>query len=239
MTFLIRSLPPEEPKVLIGDNLAAHFSTYVIAKCEEHNVRFMFLPENSTQMLQPLDVAVFSPVKWRWRAILNDWKRECMMAGKDISTLPKKELPPLLAKLLEKDFSSSVISGFEACGLVPFCPQKALMRLPVPPDQRQIDSDVQRQLLEKLETMRYGNREKVRAVRPKKSQKLPAGSSYTCAAGRVGQSLFRSSLFRSFQKERKSAKRANRSFALFFALFSSFPKRAIAQPWLQGIRWLK
>ena len=133
----IRTLPHEEPKVLIGDNLAAHFSPYVIAKCEEHNVRFVFLPENSTQLLQPLDVAVFAPVKRRWRAILNDWKRECMMAGKDIATLPKKELPPpLLTKLLQKDFSSSIISGFEACGLVPFCPQRALMKLPVPADQQ-------------------------------------------------------------------------------------------------------
>ena len=43
----------------------------------------------------------------------------------------------------------------------------------------------------------------------------------------------RIALFRSFQKEQKSAKRVNCSFALFFALFSkkkgirSFPKRAI------------
>ena len=37
----------------------------------------------------------------------------------------------------------------------------------------------------------------------------------------------RASLFRSFQKERKSAKRANRSFALFFALFSKKERFAL------------
>jgi hypothetical protein len=59
----IRTIPKEEVKVLVGDNLAAHLSPVVTNLCEEHNIRFIFLPENSTHLLQPLDVGVFGPLK--------------------------------------------------------------------------------------------------------------------------------------------------------------------------------
>ena len=57
----IAKLPKESTKILIGDNLSSHLSAYVIGKCEENNVRFCLLPENSTHLLQPLDVSVFAP----------------------------------------------------------------------------------------------------------------------------------------------------------------------------------
>ena len=72
----VKTLPQDEVKVLIGDNLAAHLSPVVIAQCEEYNIRFIFLPENATHMLQPLDVTVFGPMKRRWREILADWKED-------------------------------------------------------------------------------------------------------------------------------------------------------------------
>jgi hypothetical protein len=73
----IRTIPKEEVKVLVGNNLAAHLSPVVTTLCEEHNIRFIFLPENVTHLLQPLDVGVFWPLKCRWRTVLADWKDEC------------------------------------------------------------------------------------------------------------------------------------------------------------------
>lgn len=35
----IKRLPREDIKVLLGDNLAAHLSPYVIEMCRKHNVR--------------------------------------------------------------------------------------------------------------------------------------------------------------------------------------------------------
>lgn len=35
----IKTLPQDEPKLLIGDNLAAHLSPYVTTLCEKYNVR--------------------------------------------------------------------------------------------------------------------------------------------------------------------------------------------------------
>ncbi len=63
----IKSLPAEDIKVIIGDDLAAHMSSYVTELCAANNVHFCFLLENSTHLLQPLDVAVFRPMKWYWR----------------------------------------------------------------------------------------------------------------------------------------------------------------------------
>jgi hypothetical protein len=52
--------------------------------------RFIFLPENSTHILQPLDVAVFAPMKKRWRALITEWKDECSRNGTNYATIPKQ-----------------------------------------------------------------------------------------------------------------------------------------------------
>jgi len=101
----IKQFPKQEPKVLIGDNLASHLSPYVLELCEEWNVRFVFLPENSTHILQPLDVGVFGPMKRAWKTVLSTWKVDCEKTGKFYPTIPKAEFPRLLRKMLEgKDF---------------------------------------------------------------------------------------------------------------------------------------
>jgi hypothetical protein len=51
------------PKVLIGDNLASHVSYTILEKCQQENIRFVFLPPNATHLCQPLDVAVFRSMK--------------------------------------------------------------------------------------------------------------------------------------------------------------------------------
>jgi hypothetical protein len=49
----------------------------------------VFLPENSTHMLQPLDVSVFAPMKKKWRQVLAEWKEECVAKGINYATIPK------------------------------------------------------------------------------------------------------------------------------------------------------
>jgi hypothetical protein len=175
----IKKLPKDEVKVLIGDNLAAHLSPVVIDLCQLHNVRFIFLPENSTHLLQPLDVAVFGPMKRRWRQVLTAWKEKCASNGTNYATIPKQSFPGLLGQLLEKDFGPCIRSGFESTGLFPFSLEKALSKLPA--EERDVETDVQRQLLKKLDEMRYSAPATTHAKRPKKSEKLPAGAAYTCA----------------------------------------------------------
>ena len=53
----------EGTKVVIGDNLSSHFSEVVLRAVEQHDIKFVCLPPNSTDKTQPLDVAFFRPMK--------------------------------------------------------------------------------------------------------------------------------------------------------------------------------
>jgi len=171
----------EEIKVLIGDNLRAHLSPTVLSTCERHNIRFVFLPENSTHIMQPLDVSVFGPMKKRWRTILNDWKEECTANGHNYASIPKQDFPGLLKKLLEKDFGPAIRGGFEGTGLCPFSVERAISKLPMDLDDREVETQVESTLLRTLDNMRHNAPANRAAARPKKSDKLPAGAAYTCA----------------------------------------------------------
>ena len=61
--------------------------------------------------MQPLDVAVFAPIKDKWKQVLRGWKLECDQNDTSYATLPKKVFPSLLKATLEKDYSESIRSG--------------------------------------------------------------------------------------------------------------------------------
>ena len=50
-------------KLLVGDNLASHFSPSVMQSAIENDVYLTSSPPDSTHIVQSLDVAVFSPLK--------------------------------------------------------------------------------------------------------------------------------------------------------------------------------
>lgn len=100
-----------------------------------------------------------------------------MAKGLNFATLPKKEFPGLLLQLLQKDYSTSIVSGFEATGLYPASVQRALTKLPA--EHREVQSAVEQQLLNTLSEMRYNPGKTTCAERPRKKDKLPPGASYS------------------------------------------------------------
>ncbi|CAH2094324.1 unnamed protein product [Euphydryas editha] len=117
------------PKVVIGDNLSSHLNVNILRLCEQHDIRFAFLPPNSTHVTQPLDVAYFGPLKKIWRRILTYYK----IKNPSETQINKIHFPILLKELLVKTemFDKDKIkSGFKATGIVPFNPQKVLKKLP-------------------------------------------------------------------------------------------------------------
>lgn len=129
-TFLPAAKKQNGPKVLIGDNLSSHLSEEIVTQCEANNIRFVFLPPNSTHLTQPLDVAFFRPLKIAWRKVLSDWKAKQLRGG---GTIPKEEFPGLLKKVEERvGFNSSINlkQGFRTCGIFPHDPNVVLARLP-------------------------------------------------------------------------------------------------------------
>jgi hypothetical protein len=89
-----------------------------------------------------------------------------------------------LSTLLEKDFGASVRSGFEATGLYPLSVDRATSKLPKELDETEVGTAVQKQLLKTLNDMRFNPPPTKHAQRPKKTQKLPAGASYTCTVNK-------------------------------------------------------
>ena len=77
-------------KVLVGDNLASHFSPDVVKKAVENDIYFTALPPNSTHLTQPLDVAIFRSMKVVWRNVLDNWRKESR------GLIPKEVFPSLL-----------------------------------------------------------------------------------------------------------------------------------------------
>ncbi|KAJ3661650.1 hypothetical protein Zmor_006038 [Zophobas morio] len=110
-------------KVIIGDNLQSHLSVSVVTECEQNNIAFVFLPPNSTHVCQPLDVAVFRPVKVAWRIVLTEWKKKYR------GVMPKTAFPGLLKTLLQKlepNLAGDIKAGFTASGIIPLNPEKVL-----------------------------------------------------------------------------------------------------------------
>lgn len=155
-------------KVLIGDNLSSHLSSEVVSLCNKQNIRFVFLPGNSTHLTQPLDLAFFRPLKAAWRKILLEWKRG---PGMKEPSIPKSVFPRLLAKLIKEiDINSSknVQAGFCKAGLIPLNRNKVLDMIPKEiTEDEEIGTNVENSFCALLKEMRYGDNQ----IKKKKSGK--------------------------------------------------------------------
>ena len=95
----------------------------------ENEVYFTCLPPNSTHIMQPLDVAVFKPLKTIWKEILDNYRKESRRKG----SIPKTQFPVLLSELWHKlrpNIGNNLRSGFRATGLYPRNPNQPLKYLP-------------------------------------------------------------------------------------------------------------
>jgi len=117
--FCKKATHSDAKKIIIGDNLPSHISLEALEILEPHNIHMVFLPPNSTHLLQPLDVAIFHPLKVEWRKVLTQFKEG---PGKCYTTLCKQFFPCLLLNLLqnmEGRWPKLSAKGFETCGIWP------------------------------------------------------------------------------------------------------------------------
>ena len=103
------------PVILFFDGHHSHLSIKLIELARAHNVHLFCFPPHCTHILQPLDVAVFGPVKAARRKVLKEHQLETCAAS-----ITKEDFPMLLSKLWERSFRPQhLVSGFYRCGLCP------------------------------------------------------------------------------------------------------------------------
>ena len=104
--------------MLILDGHLSHISLEVISQARANDIHILCLPPHATHLLQPLDVAVFKPVKQAWRTIITDYQR-----ATNFSNLDKEAFPLLLKRLAISGgafLRRHAVAGFEATGIYPF-----------------------------------------------------------------------------------------------------------------------
>ncbi|GAB0086561.1 uncharacterized protein DMENIID0001_006470 [Sergentomyia squamirostris] len=106
----------ELPIIVFLDGHRSHTSLSLSKFCAENGLILVALFPNSTHITQPLDVAVFAPIKRRWKRVKRDWHKK--ERGYEIC---KFDVPEALADVIAGlDMKTNTISGFKRTGVYPF-----------------------------------------------------------------------------------------------------------------------
>ncbi|TXB99560.1 hypothetical protein FocTR4_00005435 [Fusarium oxysporum f. sp. cubense] len=114
---------PKEPRLLILDGHGSHVTEEFLWECYDNNIYLLFLPAHASHVLQPLDVAVFGPLKRAYRRLLLD-----LVSVADDSHVGKITFLYTYDKARREAITkSNAIAGFKATGLWPVNLAKVLM----------------------------------------------------------------------------------------------------------------
>lgn len=106
------------PIIGFVDGHKSHLTLYLSRFCRENKVILVALPLNATHILQPLDVAVFGPIKQNWRDTVRKFKID-----NNCKEVTKAAVPGLLSNIMNNlKMAVNIKPGFSATGLYPFTP---------------------------------------------------------------------------------------------------------------------
>lgn len=105
----------EFPVLLFIDGHSSHHTMALSEFCREKQIEAVILFPNATHILQPLDVALFRPLKLAWKNSVLKWRM-----SNEGKRLRSAEFAPLLQETSNVDLKQILKSGFRATGLYPF-----------------------------------------------------------------------------------------------------------------------
>lgn len=120
---------PSTPRrrLLLTDGHSSHLTAKFIAFCLDNAIDLVVLPPHSSHILQPLDVAIFSPLK---TYLTRETDR---LSRFDPGRISKVDWTIAYITAREEAFrSNSILSGFRKTGVFPFSPITVLSTLTMP-----------------------------------------------------------------------------------------------------------
>ena len=103
----------ERPLLLLFDGHLTHISIPVIKRALEENIIIMKFPPHGTDVLQPLDVSCFGPLKGKWEILLH----ERMNTFGPKHQLTKADFVNQICRIWNEGMNKdNVISGFQSTG---------------------------------------------------------------------------------------------------------------------------
>lgn len=104
--------------IVFVDGHSFHFSFETTEFCVNNQIYLIALYPNSTHLTQPMDVALFAPIKQKWRQAVHKWKYE-----HNYATMAKSHFCEVLKGVIRDAAKPEYfVSAFRACGLYPFNP---------------------------------------------------------------------------------------------------------------------
>lgn len=107
-----------KPVILFLDGHRSHMTLHLSNFCKDNGIEVISLYPNSTHLLQPMDVAVFRPLKLSWKNQVKSWKRE-----NPKQVLKREHFAPNFEAALRNLETDTIKNGFRKSGLFPFGPE--------------------------------------------------------------------------------------------------------------------
>ncbi|KAJ2938699.1 hypothetical protein O0L34_g12026 [Tuta absoluta] len=138
---------PEDPVLLILDNHSSHISLEALTYAKKHNIIMLTIPPHGSHKIQPLDVAVHSPLKTKYSIECEKWMNR--HPGRGITQF---QVAGLFSNAYKHVATiSNAESGFRATGIFPyaddlfdetdFAPSSVTDLVPSNENSREIDTE--------------------------------------------------------------------------------------------------
>lgn len=106
------------PVLFFVDGHKSHLTMQLSNFLRATQIILVALHPNATHVLQPLDVAVFFPLKSKWKTHVRKWLME-----HESERVSKQNMAEILADVIKESLTETMIrNGFRACGIFPFNP---------------------------------------------------------------------------------------------------------------------
>ncbi|CAM4608595.1 unnamed protein product [Leuciscus chuanchicus] len=115
LRHFVQYAPEERPIILIMDQHETHVSRDVIMYCRENTIEILCLPAHTTHILQPLDIAVFNPLKTGFSIMASRMglvRGDLVVGKKQFSSLLKTVYPTAVT-------AHNIKAGFRKAGIFP------------------------------------------------------------------------------------------------------------------------